>query len=81
MTKFLPFYLDNYQYYTNQKCFFITGKRLSFLTAFLNLSLFKFCFKNSFSELLEETRELSKIFFDKIPVIEVSNAIEQVFSN
>ena len=81
MTKFLPFYLDNYQYYTNQKCFFITGKRLSFLTAFLNSSLFKFCFKNSFPELLGETRELSKIFFDKIPVIEVSDAIEQVFSN
>ena len=81
MTKFLPFYLDNYQYYTNQKCFFITGKRLSFLTAFLNSSLFKFCLKNSFPELLGETRELSKIFFDKIPVIEVSDAIDQEFSD
>ena len=81
MTKFLPFYLDNYQYYTNQKCFFITGKRLSFLTAFLNSSLFKFCFKNSFPELLGETRELSKIFFDKIPVVEVSDAIDQEFSD
>ena len=81
MTKFLPFYLDNYQYYTNQKCFFITGKRLSFLTAFLNSSLFKFCFKNSFPELLGETRELSKIFFNKIPVIEVSDAIDQEFSD
>ena len=80
MTKFLPFYLDSNQYYTNQKCFFITGKRLSFLTAFLNSSLFKFCFKNSFPELLGETRELSKIFFDKIPVMEVSDFIEQSFA-
>lgn len=59
----------------------ITGTHISFLTAFLNSSLFKFCFLNSFPELLGETRELRKVFFDKIPVIEVSNAIEQVFSN
>lgn len=80
MTKFLPFYLDNEHFYTNQKCFFITGNNLSFLTSFLNSSLFKFCFKNSFPELLGETRELSKIFFDKIPVMEVSESIERLFS-
>ena len=82
MTKFLPFYLDNTShFYHNDKSFMITGTHISFLTAFLNSSLFKFCFLNSFPELLGETRELRKVFFDKIPVIEVSNAIEQVFSN
>ena len=82
MTKFLPFYLDNTShFYHNDKSFMITGTHISFLTAFLNSSLFKFCFLNSFPELLGETRELRKVFFDKIPVIEVSNTIEQVFSN
>ena len=82
MTKFLPFYLDNTShFYHNDKSFMITGTHISFLTAFLNSSLFKFCFLNSFPELLGETRELRKVFFDKIPVMEVSNAIEQVFSN
>ena len=41
MTKFLPFVYDTSGLVTNQKCFIITGKRLAFLTAFLNSSLFK----------------------------------------
>ena len=82
MTKFLPFYLDNTShFYHNDKSFMITGTHISFLTAFLNSSLFKFCFLNSFPELLGETRELRKVFFDKIPVIEVSDAIDQEFSD
>jgi hypothetical protein len=59
---------------TNQKCFIITGESIAFLTAFFNSSLFKFCFRDSFPELLGDTRELSKIFFDKISVREVSIA-------
>lgn len=58
----------------------ITGTHISFLTAFLNSSLFKFCFLNSFPELLGETRELRKVFFDKIPVMEVSESVERLFS-
>ena len=71
MTKYLPFVYDNEQHLTNQKCFIITGENVAFLTAFLNSSLFKFCFRDSFPELQGGTRELSKIFFDKIPVIQV----------
>ena len=34
--------------------------------------MFKYCFRDSFPELQGGTRELSKIFFDKIPVKQVS---------
>ena len=74
MTKYMPFVFDNKLYLTNQKCFIITGKRVAYLTAFFNSSLFKYCFRDSFPELQGGTRELSKIFFDKIPVCEVSDA-------
>ena len=73
MTKYMPFVFDNKMYLTNQKCFIITGKYVAYLTAFFNSSLFKYCFRDSFPELQGRTRELSKIFFDKIPVYEVSD--------
>ena len=79
MTKFLPFVYDTSGLVTNQKCFIITGKRLAFLTAFLNSSLFKFCFADKFPELQGKTRELSKIFMDEIPVVEVSEDEEVRF--
>ena len=79
MTKFLPFVYDTSGFYINQKCFIITGKYLGYLTAFLNSSLFKFCFRENFPELLGGTRELSKVFFEKIPVKPVSNELEQIF--
>lgn len=79
MTKFLPFVFDTSGLVTNQKCFIITGKRLAFLTAFLNSSLFKFCFADKFPELQGKTRELSKIFMDEIPVMEVSDDDEARF--
>ena len=79
MTKFLPFTLDNEGYLTNQKCFIITGKNLAFLTAFLNSSLFKFAFIDRFPELQGGTRELSKIFFDKIKVVEVDSKMNSKF--
>ena len=80
MTKFLPFYYDQKGYLTNQKCFIITGKKLGFLTAFLNSSLFKCCFRDNFPELLGGTRELSKVFFDKIPILQVSDETNAKFA-
>ena len=41
-------------------------------------SLFKFCFRESFPELQGGTREMSKIFFDKIPVKQISNKEEEL---
>ena len=57
----------------------ITGERIAFLTAFLNSSLFKYCFLNNFPELQGGTRELRKIFFDKIPVYRPNTTIEKKF--
>jgi hypothetical protein len=81
MTKFSPFYYDEKGFYQNDKSFLITGKHLAFLTAFLNSSLFKFCFLNNFPELLGGTRELRKIFFDKIPVILISDEQDLKFKD
>ena len=79
MTKYIPFVYDDKGYVTNQKCFIITGTYIAFLTAFLNSSLFKYCFRDSFPELQGGTREMSKIFFDKIPVVKVDNSTEKIF--
>ena len=79
MTKYLPFYYDEKGFYQNDKSFMITGKHVSYLAAFLNSSLFKFCFRDCFPELLGGTRELRKIFFDKIPVLQVSDEIDSIF--
>ena len=79
MTKYMPFVYDDKGYVTNQKCFIITGASIAFLTAFLNSSLFKYCFRDSFPELQGGTREMSKIFFDKISVIKVDDSTEKIF--
>ena len=79
MTKFLPFYFDNKGFMQNDKSFMIIGENISFLTAFLNSSLFKYCFINNFPELQGGTRELRKIFFDKIPVLKISEEINKLF--
>lgn len=79
MTKFLPFYLDEKGFIQNDKSFMITGTNLYFLTAFLNSSIFKYCFIDNFPELQGGTREVRKIFLDKIPVIEVSVDINNKF--
>ena len=79
MTKYMPFTYDEFAYLTNQKCFIITGELVGYLTAFLNSSLFKYCFRDSFPELQGGTRELSKIFFDKIPVLKITSEEEQLF--
>ncbi|MFV8807712.1 TaqI-like C-terminal specificity domain-containing protein [Aerococcus urinaeequi] len=79
MTKYLPFYFDNYNYMTNQKAFIITGNHLATLLAFLNSSLFKFVYVDSFPELQGGTRELSKVFFEKIYIKQLSEAEDLKF--
>ena len=68
MTKFLPFIYDDKSMYANQKCFIITGKSLKYLAGWLNSKIFRAIFKDNFPELQGGTRELSKIFFEKLPV-------------
>jgi len=79
MTKYLPFYLDDKSFMQNDKSFMITGKHIAFLTAFLNSSVFKYCFIDNFPELQGGTRELRKIFLDKISVLKVSDKINREF--
>ena len=81
MTKYLPFVFDDKNFFVNQKCFIITGQYIGFLTAFFNSSLFKYCFRDNFPELQGGTRELSKIFFETIPVIAIDAKIEINFLN
>lgn len=81
MRKYLPFVYDDKGFLTNQKCFIVTGEKVAFLTAFFNSSLFKYCFRDNFPELLGGTRELSKIFFDKISVLQVTDVVNLEFEN
>jgi hypothetical protein len=53
---------------------------LGYLTAFFNSKLFRFAFKDYFPELLGDTRELSKIFFENIRVIPVNDIQDKVFT-
>ncbi|MEY8737559.1 TaqI-like C-terminal specificity domain-containing protein [Lactobacillus sp. AN1001] len=80
MTKYLPFYLDNSEYFVNQKAFVITGEGIEYLTAFCNSSLFKFVYSNNFPELQGGTRELSKVFFERLFIKPVSKETENVYS-
>lgn len=79
MTKFMPFFYDEDGFFSNDKSFILTGKHLSYLAAFFNSSLFKYCFIDNFPPLREDTRELRKTYFEKIPVLEVSDAINDEF--
>jgi len=77
MTKFMPFFLDNENFLVNQKCFIMTGKKLAYLTAFLNSNIFKICYRDNFPELQGGTRELSKIFFEQIKIPFLKEITEQ----
>ncbi|MBV2223947.1 MAG: type II restriction endonuclease, partial [Cloacibacterium sp.] len=76
MTKFMPFVLDYEGHFTNQKCFIITGEKLSFLTAFFNSKIFKICYRDNFPELQGGTRELSKVFFENVRIPDVEDIID-----
>lgn len=82
MTKYMPFYFDrDGGFFANQKCFIITSETesLCYLTAFLNSSVFRCCFRDEFPELLGNTYELSKIFVDKIPVKQPTSSEARLF--
>lgn len=78
-TKFMPFYLDENNFLTTKTCFIMVGEHISYLTAVFNSSLFKFCFRDNFVALFGGARSLGKTYFEKIPVLEVSDAIDAEF--
>lgn len=55
----------------------ITGEFIPYLVSFLNSQLFKFCFIDNFPELQGGTREVRKIFFEKIPVKKPSSQLNE----
>jgi hypothetical protein len=81
VSKEFCFMLDNDKYFTNQKCFILTGNYLEYLVAFFNSKLFRFCFWENFPLLGEIGREVSKIYFDKIPVLKINQNTNEIFKN
>lgn len=81
MTLFLPFVFDDCNYYTNQKCFIICTKSVSlkFLISFLNSKISHRWIRMNCPELQGGTRELSKIFFENIPVPSLTGIQQQPF--
>ena len=80
MTKYWPFAMDlSGAYYHNDKSFHIVGENIYWLCAFFNSKLFDYCFRDNFPELLGGTRELRKVYFDKIPVKRISDNEEKPF--
>ncbi|NLT51325.1 MAG: class I SAM-dependent DNA methyltransferase [Ignavibacteria bacterium] len=81
MTKFLPFVIDyDHHYYHNDKTFHLISDKTDWLGAFFNSKLFNYCFRSNFPELLGGTRELRKVFFEKIPVKQITKEDELPFS-
>ena len=75
MTKFLPFIYDPNAFYTNQKCFIITGgNHLKYLTGYFNSRIAAKWIRENCPELQGGTRELSKIFFENISIPPVTEA-------
>ncbi len=79
ITKYQPFLYDENKFMVANTAYILTGNHISYLCAFLNSSLFKFCFKESFAVLFGGARRMLKMFFDKIPVLEVDDATDAEF--
>ena len=81
ITKFLPFTFDREQFYTNDRCFFITGSDLEYLVCLLNSNLFKYCFKDDFPELQGNSKKLLKIIFEQLSIKKMPSLEQQPFIN
>lgn len=80
MTKYLPFVFDKLgTFYTNDKSFIFTGLHIEYLCCFLNSELFKGIFSDNFPELQGGTRELRKVFVEKISVKQIDDEQNSFF--
>jgi hypothetical protein len=79
ITKFLTFYYDEKHFYGNNKVFIMTGESLAYLCCFFNSKLFDFCFRDNFPVLLGGSRELRKVFMEKIQIKKVAPKLEARF--
>jgi adenine-specific DNA-methyltransferase len=58
----------------------MVGKQLKYLTVFFNSKLFNYCFRDNFTDLGSGGRRLKKVFFEKIPVKQITNEQEIPFA-
>ncbi|WP_396152147.1 Eco57I restriction-modification methylase domain-containing protein [Flavobacterium sp.] len=79
ISKLMPFTLDKEKYYTNDRCFFITGSDIEYLVCLLNSKLFKFCFESDFPELQGNSKKMIKVVFEQIPLKYISVKDQQPF--
>lgn len=68
MVKDISFTYDDKGFYTNQKCFILTGEKIKYLLGVLNSKLFRYCFEEVFPELQGNSREINKVVFEEIPI-------------
>lgn len=59
--------------YSNNTTYMITGEKLKYLTCFFNSKLFIYCFRDNFTDLGSTGRRLMNVFFEKIPVKQVTD--------
>ena len=79
MTKFLPFVYDPHGFYTNQKCFIITGGNyLKYLSGYFNSRIAANWIRENCPELQGGTRELSKVFFENIPIPPITETNQHI---
>lgn len=82
MTLYLPFVYDEQGFFINDKGFIITaGKNVSlkFLVAFFNSKLSHKWIRENCPELQGGTREIRKVFFENIPIPQISLDAQQPF--
>lgn len=80
MTNNLPFMFDSSGYYTNQKCFIITGKSLKYLTGMLNSKFMFFWLSRECPHLQGKTYEPSKIYMELLPIPPISEDDQEPFN-
>lgn len=79
ITKYMPFYYDEECVFATNTCYILSGKHISYLTAFLNSSLFKFCYKEHFAVLFGGARRMLKMYVEKLRVHEVTDEQDLIF--
>lgn len=79
LTKFLNFSYDSQLKYIDKTAFILTGMDLEYLICFLNSKLFKYCFAQDFSEIQGNTRVLSKVIFEQLPIKKITTENQQPF--
>lgn len=81
MSKDISFTFDNSSYYTNQKCYIMTGEKLKYLLGVLNSKLFAYCFEDLFPEVQGNAREINKVVFETIPIKYPDDIEEQIIES